>query len=214
MNVSNASINIPKDIKSLKSKNFLSFLSISTTPQGCKHPFFHRIPGRKSSAGSMQKNFISRAHFPGNSSKKTADSYAKSIYTEKWCSQIPEIFKKRGLRWWFFCIEKIWHEKLWFSPHFCRKQDLAAQKIRIDPAMIFSWLNGSPFSLQNKFGSFLLRPAAKAETPLTIISQLSGEIPHDWRIPHQPSPCCGRKLFTPDNATLSWNACSDMLYWT
>ena len=73
----------------------------------------------------------------------------------------PGDLKKRGLRRWFFCIEKIWHRRLWFFHHFCGKWDLASQKFCIDPAEDFLtgilWKNGcSHPKFQWKYASFTI----------------------------------------------------------
>ena len=96
-----------------------------------------RLPAAKWTArGLCTKNLLTEPIFQDIPAKNRRFACQKYLYG-KIVSSDPGNLKKRGLRIWFFRIEKIWHEKLWFPPHFCGKWGLTAQKSRIDPTMIF-----------------------------------------------------------------------------
>ena len=94
------------------------------------------IVGKWTALGLCRKNLWTEPNYQKKQVKNLRFVFQKYLY-EKNVFWDPGNLKKRGLRRWFFCIEKIWYVKWGFFPHFCGKWDLSMQKSRIDPAVDF-----------------------------------------------------------------------------
>ena len=104
--------------------------------QECESPTDRPLVGEWTARGLCRKNLWTEPIFQDIQAKNCRFVCQKYLY-KKNVSSDPGDLKLRGLRRHFSGIEKICRETRWFFPFSWGKWGLAAQKFRIDPAMIF-----------------------------------------------------------------------------
>ena len=130
--------------------------------QECEPPTYRPLVGEWTARGLCRKNLWTEPIFQDIQAKNCRFVCQKYLY-KKNVSSDPGDLKLRGLRRHFSGIEKICRGTRWFFPVSWGKWGLAAQKFRIDPAMIFLigipwffWIETLILNFQRNYGMMFL----------------------------------------------------------